>query len=70
MSRAKQHCYQVLPQGGSVCDGEKGDSGILGRLENLSFYIDANSAGALIQQGVFRPSMQQGEIASVIAEYY
>lgn len=39
-------------------DGEQGDAGILGGLENLSFHVNAHSAGALIQQGVLRPDRQ------------
>lgn len=47
--------WRGLPQGGSVCDGEQGDASIFGSLENLSFHVNAHSAGALIQQGIFRP---------------
>lgn len=52
--------WRGLPQGGSVCDGEQGDAGIFGSLENLSFHVNAHSAGALIQQGVFRPDRGRG----------
>lgn len=33
-------------------DGQQRDAGVLGRLEDLAFYIDAHSAGAFIQEGV------------------
>lgn len=49
----------LLPQGGSVCDGEEGDAGILGSLENLSLHVNAHGAGTLIQQGIFRPKYTQ-----------
>jgi len=47
-----------------VCDGEQGDAGILSSLENLSLYVNAHSAGALIQQGIFRPDKQEIRVIS------
>ena len=38
-----------------MCDGEQRDAGILSSLENLSLHVNAHGAGALIQQGIFRP---------------
>lgn len=65
MISTEQH---VSPQGGSVCDGEQRDAGVLGSLENLSLHVDAHSAGAFIQQGVFGPgtNVQGVEIISLI----
>lgn len=44
-----------------MCDGEQGDAGILGSLENFSLYVDAHSAGTLIQQGIFRSNAHRGQ---------
>lgn len=52
----------LSPQGGSVSDGEQGDASVLGSLENLSLYVNAHSAGTLIQQGIFRPNRHRGEV--------
>lgn len=58
----------VLPQGRSVCDGEQGDVGNLGSLENLSLYVNAHSAGTLIQQGIFRPNIHGGNCFNIAGE--
>lgn len=41
-------------------DGEQGNAGVLGRLEDLAFYVNAHSAGALIQEGVLGPGRTWG----------
>lgn len=46
-------------------DGEQGDAGVLGRLEDLAFYVNAHSAGALVQEGVLGPGRMWG--AKVLA---
>lgn len=49
------YCCSLLPQGRSVRDGQQGDASILGGLENLALHVDADGAGALIQEGVLGP---------------
>lgn len=53
---------RVLPQGGSVRDGEQRDAGVLRSLENLSLHVDAHGAGALIQQSILRPDTHRGNV--------
>lgn len=45
----------ILPQGGSVCDGQQRDARVLSSLENLSLHVNAHSAGTLIQQSILGP---------------
>lgn len=38
-------------------DGQQGDAGVLGGLENLALHVDAHGTGALVQEGVLGPRM-------------